>query len=408
MSITPISSHVFPKMQKLPVGQEFLASKILPEKNSNVDAASIVPAPPDNAIELGLDIARSVAIGLCAGVAAASCAPIIAGAGILGLGALAATAGIGLVAGVTAGQGINQIDRNIASAHGTQAHFKDSNTLADAITGLTLGTNVGVMGMVHPALTKIASHLGGNALVDLGLHAGTHLAVDTCIETVNQVAQSLVKGENLSEMSHHVVDGWKGTLPASLISTMVVEGIETKLKGSRPLMMALAEGLEGASRTGSVRFVQASRDQIPLSETDTSPTDASPSVTIMGVSIPGDLPSAFNKSAFSPEPLRTYGNFLPSYSAPSITRAANEEALQTLEEVKRFEEIHEIVTSRNRISVKSPHYSSLEQSIKIMNANSNNLFLAINSGNEKSSEILRQEIEKEIDKQAHIYNEYYM
>lgn len=232
---------------------------------------AVADIPPEVA-----HVARAVGIGLAAGTAAAFAAPVIAGAGIVGAGALAVSATVGAVAAVTAGEAIDRADRAIHEQVKEKGNFENNSPVADAVTGASLGLNIQAMSMAHGAIEAGAAVVGSRLaaipaisptvasglgkVADIGMHAGLHLAVDTGIESANQLAQSALRREAPQKAARRVGNAVAGTVGPSIGSTLVVEAVESKLPGSRPALMSVMEGLEAATRQGGVSAAQLRSD----------------------------------------------------------------------------------------------------------------------------------------------------
>lgn len=228
---------------------------------------AVADIPPEVA-----HVARAVGIGLAAGTAAAFAAPVIAGVGIVGGSALAASAVVGAVAAVTAGEAIDRADEALHKQVKEKGNFEGNSPVADAVTGASLGLNIQAMSMAHGAIEAGAAAVGSKLaampamsptiasglgkVADIGMHAGLHLAVDTGIESANQLAQSALRREAPQQAARRVGDAVAGTVGASIVSTLVVEAAESRLPGSRPALMSVMEGLEAATRQGGVSAAQ--------------------------------------------------------------------------------------------------------------------------------------------------------
>ncbi len=219
------------------------------------------------------DVGRTVAIAGIAGLTVAAAAPLIAGAGLVGAGAVAASSVLGAATGFTAGRLIDLGDAVGAEATGSQRHFQKTDFMSDALLGGSTGLNIGAMNAFHPMLEAIPAKVLGakiaetsvGKIFDIGAHTIGHIAIDSAVESARQITQGVSEGKSFNEIGKDWKLAMTATAPASIASTFVVEFMESKIKGSRPFLMSMAEGGEAATRSGAVKGLQMadSGSQLP-------------------------------------------------------------------------------------------------------------------------------------------------
>jgi hypothetical protein len=232
------------------------------------------------------DVGRTVAIAGVAGLTVAAAAPFIAGAGLVGATAIAGSMVLGAATGFTAGKVIDLGDAVSAETIGTKRLFEGSENKifersgSDALLGGSTGLNIGAMNAFHPTLEAIPAKVLGQELAktgvgkafDLGAHTIGHIALDSTIESGRQVAQGISEGKSPTQIGKDWKLAITATAPASVASTLAVEFMESKIKGSRPFLMSLAEGGEAATRGGAVKGLQMAGNTINKGNEARTPT----------------------------------------------------------------------------------------------------------------------------------------